>query len=82
MRCCTALTFQPAIATIAWVNNVEAEHAAHIEHEKHENGGELPAIPAYEYMNKRQKPFPWGMNSLFYNPKVRVHLLEPNQAMH
>ena len=57
------------------MRNVEAEHAAHIEHEKHENGGELPEIPAYEYMNKRQKPFPWGMNSLFYNPKVRRHIV-------
>ena len=26
-------------------------------------------------MNKRQKPFPWGMNSLFYNPKVRIHIV-------
>jgi cytochrome c oxidase subunit 6a len=46
------------------------EHAAHIEHIKVENDGKLPDIPEYEYMNRRVKPFPWGMNSLFFNPHV------------
>ncbi|KAF8898848.1 cytochrome c oxidase, subunit VIa [Infundibulicybe gibba] len=59
----------PAVATcVAWVYNAEVEHAAHINHLKAENDGHLPEIPAYEYMNRRGKPFPWGMNSLFFNP--------------
>ncbi|KAF9481687.1 mitochondrial cytochrome c oxidase subunit VIa [Pholiota conissans] len=59
----------PAIAVCtAWVYNTEVEHAAHVEHIKHENGGELPETPQYDYMNRRAKPFPWGPNSLFFNP--------------
>lgn len=56
---------------VAWVYNAEAEHAAHIEHIKEENGGELPETPAYDYLNRRSKPFPWGPNTLFFNPHVR-----------
>jgi len=59
------------LSTIAWVNNVEGEHAAHLEHLKEEHGGELPEKPEYPYLNKRSKPFPWGNNSLFFNPKVQ-----------
>ena len=59
-----------AIVCVAWVRNVEAEHARHIEHIKAENGGELPPTPEYDYLHKRAKPFPWGMNSLFFNPHV------------
>jgi hypothetical protein len=54
-----------------WTYKVEKEHAEHIEHEKHENGGQLPETPAYDHMNRRVKPFPWGNNSLFFNPEVR-----------
>ncbi|KJA26082.1 hypothetical protein HYPSUDRAFT_199308 [Hypholoma sublateritium FD-334 SS-4] len=61
----------PAIAVCtAWVYNAEVEHAAHTEHIKHENGGELPETPAYDYLNRRAKPFAWGPNSLFFNPHV------------
>ncbi|KAF8647937.1 hypothetical protein AX16_006469 [Volvariella volvacea WC 439] len=61
----------PAVLTcVAWVYNVESEHAAHIEHIKAENDGHLPEIPAYDYMNRRSKPYPWGMNSLFFNPEA------------
>ncbi|TFK30366.1 mitochondrial cytochrome c oxidase subunit VIa [Coprinopsis marcescibilis] len=62
------------IACSAWVYNVEVEHAAHIEHIKHENGGELPETPAYDHLNRRSKPFPWGMNSLFFNPHANKDL--------
>jgi len=59
----------PAIAVcIAWVRNAEAEHHAHQEHLAAENDGHLPHPPAYPYLNFRAKPFPWGMNSLFWNP--------------
>jgi len=59
----------PAIAVcVAWVRNVEAEHAAHQEILKEENDGHLPHPPAYPSMNIRSKPFPWGPNSLFWNP--------------
>jgi len=53
-----------------WVRNVEKEHAEHEEHLKHENGGQLPETPSYEYLNIRHRPFPWGMNSLFFNPET------------
>jgi cytochrome c oxidase subunit 6a len=59
-----------AIVCALWVRNVEAEHAEHIEHIKAEHDGHLPDIPQYEYMNRRLKPYPWGMNSLFFNPHV------------
>ncbi|KDR84878.1 hypothetical protein GALMADRAFT_149419 [Galerina marginata CBS 339.88] len=59
----------PAIAVcVAWVYNAEVEHAAHVEHIKEENGGELPETPAFDYLNRRSKPYPWGANSLFFNP--------------
>ncbi|KII93865.1 hypothetical protein PLICRDRAFT_171571 [Plicaturopsis crispa FD-325 SS-3] len=62
----------PAMAvTGIWVYFTETEHLAHLEHIRQENGGKLPDPPAYDYLNKRQKPFPWGMNSLFFNPKTQ-----------
>ncbi|KAH9081980.1 COX6A, subunit VIa of cytochrome c oxidase [Lactarius deliciosus] len=57
-------------AVLAWVRNVEAEHAEHQEHLKKENGGHLPEAPGYDYLNRRVKPYPWGPNSLFFNPHV------------
>ncbi|KAI0375293.1 mitochondrial cytochrome c oxidase subunit VIa [Pilatotrama ljubarskyi] len=62
----------PAIAVCTlWVRNVEAEHEEHQKHLIEENGGKLPEPPAYEYLNRRASgPFPWGMNTLFFNPKV------------
>ena len=59
-----------AFVCIAWVCNVEGVHAAHIEHIKEENGGELPEQQGYDYMNRWAKPFPWGLNTLFFNPHV------------
>ena len=41
-----------------------------LESSQEEHGGELPPVPEYPYLNKRGKPFPWGMNSLFFNPHV------------
>jgi len=61
-----------AVAVIAWVRNVEAEHAEHQEHLREEHGGHLPEVPAYDHLNRRAKPFPWGNNSLFFNPHVRL----------
>lgn len=29
------------------------------------------AGPKYEYLNVRKKPFPWGLQSLFFNPKAQ-----------
>jgi len=59
----------PGIAVCcAWVYNAEEEHKHHLDHLKAENGGHLPEVPGYEYMNRRTKPYPWGMNSLFFNP--------------
>jgi hypothetical protein len=52
------------------VEKVEAEHRQHMEHLKAENDGHIPFPPKYEYLNMRGKPFPWGMNSLFFNPHV------------
>jgi cytochrome c oxidase subunit 6a len=61
----------PAVLTCAaWVYKAEAEHAAHTEHLKEEHGGHLPEVPGYDYLNRRTKPYPWGMNALFFNPHV------------
>lgn len=64
-------TCEPTVAVCSvWVYGLETEHHRHVEHLKHENGGKLPEKPAYEYLNRRVKPFPWGNNSLFFNPAV------------
>ncbi|KAG6885846.1 hypothetical protein C0993_008809 [Termitomyces sp. T159_Od127] len=61
----------PAIAVcVAWVYNSEVEHKHHLDHLRAENDGKLPEVPAYEYLNRRSKPYPWGMNSLFFNPEA------------
>ncbi|KAJ7275148.1 cytochrome c oxidase subunit VIa-domain-containing protein [Mycena haematopus] len=63
----------PALAVFGtYVYNVEIEHKAHNQHLMDENDGKLPQPPRYEYLNVRRKPYPWGMNSLFFNPKVRL----------
>lgn len=64
----------PVAVCVAWVYNAEVEHKAHLDHLKAENDGVLPEAPGYEYLNKRGKPFPWGMNSLFFNPHVSYGL--------
>ncbi|KAF7320093.1 hypothetical protein MKEN_00793700 [Mycena kentingensis (nom. inval.)] len=58
----------PALAVFGtYVYNVEIEHQAHNAHLMEENDGKLPQPPRFEYLNRRNKPFPWGMNSLFFN---------------
>ncbi|KAF8481279.1 COX6A, subunit VIa of cytochrome c oxidase [Russula ochroleuca] len=69
-RICFFVCVPGTVAVIAWVRNVEAEHAEHQEHLKRENDGHLPEVPGYDYLNKRVKPYPWGPNSLFFNPHV------------
>ncbi|KAJ7487489.1 X15341 cytochrome C oxidase subunit [Mycena galericulata] len=62
----------PALAVFGtYVYNVEIEHKAHNEHLMAENDGKLPQPPRYEYLNVRRKPYPWGPNSLFFNPKTQ-----------
>ncbi|TFK77197.1 mitochondrial cytochrome c oxidase subunit VIa [Pluteus cervinus] len=67
----------PAVLTcVAWVYKVEGEHAAHTEHLKEEHGGHLPEVAGYDYLNRRTKPYPWGANTLFFNPHVNKNLEE------
>jgi len=59
----------PALAVFGtYVYNVEIEHKAHNAHLMAENDGKLPQPPRYDYLNRRNKPYPWGPNSLFFNP--------------
>ncbi|KAI0814896.1 mitochondrial cytochrome c oxidase subunit VIa [Irpex lacteus] len=62
------------LVTALWVNKVEKEHAAHEAHIREEHGGELPELPAYPYLNIRNRSYPWGVNSLFFNPHVQKDL--------
>ncbi|BGP34449.1 Cytochrome c oxidase subunit 6A [Rhodotorula toruloides] len=66
----------PAIIVAALnAKSLASEHEAHLEHIKEENGGELPeriVYPCTSNFNKREKDFPWGDNTLFYNPKVNI----------
>ncbi|CUA68421.1 hypothetical protein RSOLAG22IIIB_06381 [Rhizoctonia solani] len=48
-----------------YVKRAEDAHHAHL----HEHGRHEP--PNYQYLNKREKPFPWGMNTLFWNPETQ-----------
>ncbi|KAF8597734.1 mitochondrial cytochrome c oxidase subunit VIa [Ceratobasidium sp. AG-I] len=68
---CMPITHCLVVVGAAWVKKAEDAHHEHTEHLKHENDGHLPETPAYSYLNKRDKPFPWGMNSLFFNPEVQ-----------
>ncbi|KDQ63504.1 hypothetical protein JAAARDRAFT_119615 [Jaapia argillacea MUCL 33604] len=68
------------IACALWVRQVEAEHAEHEHHAREENGGELVEPPAYEYLNRRGKPFPWGNNTLFFNPHVSSLGFSPSRS--
>ncbi|ORX61523.1 mitochondrial cytochrome c oxidase subunit VIa [Hesseltinella vesiculosa] len=43
--------------------NLYKKHLEHLEHHP-------PHWVHYEYMNWRARPFFWGNNSLFFNPKV------------
>jgi len=61
------------VACYFWVQKVEGEHAEHQKHLMAENDGHIPFPPNYDYLNARAKPFPWGPNSLFFNPHVRSH---------
>lgn len=62
----------PVLGGAFYVKSVEDAHHAHLEHEKHEHGE--TEKPNYSWLNKRGKPFPWGMNSLFFNPEVSAGL--------
>ncbi|KAI0094946.1 mitochondrial cytochrome c oxidase subunit VIa [Irpex rosettiformis] len=62
--------------TALWANKVEKEHAAHEAHIREEHDGHLPEVPPYPYLNVRNRPFPWGMNSLFFNPHVQKDMTQ------
>ncbi len=66
---CALINFS-VIVCGAYVYNLEVKHNEHLDHLRAENDGKLPEPPAYEYLNRRVKPFPWGANSLFFNPAV------------
>ena len=53
-------------------SSLAKEHESHLEHLKEENGGDLPERVVYPYMTKRDKEFPWGNYTLFYNSHVRL----------
>ncbi|PWN43751.1 mitochondrial cytochrome c oxidase subunit VIa [Ceraceosorus guamensis] len=59
-----------------YIYGIEAEHIHHRDHEIEENGGQLPERTQYDYNNIRKKPFPWGNNSIFFNPKANVDMSE------
>ncbi|WFC97352.1 Cytochrome c oxidase subunit 6A [Malassezia yamatoensis] len=54
----------------AYAYKIESAHHEHQEHILHENDGQLPERPPYPYLNIRKKKFPWGNQSLFFNPDV------------
>ncbi|KAG6381091.1 COX6A, subunit VIa of cytochrome c oxidase [Boletus reticuloceps] len=68
------VAFPATFVTCAWVYSVESEHAAHEDPLIEENNGTLPQPPPYAYLNRRVKPFPWGSNSLFFNPRYNMDM--------
>ena len=66
------VAFPAIIIALLNAKNLAAEHEAHIEHMKEENGGELPERIVYPYFNKREKDLPWGPYTPFYNPRVNI----------
>ncbi|KAK1927702.1 cytochrome c oxidase subunit VIa-domain-containing protein [Papiliotrema laurentii] len=67
----------PAILVAAiYVYQLEAEHEEHLQHIIDENGGVPPERKTYSYMNMRTKQFPWGKDSLFFNPRYNIPVAE------
>ncbi|ORX34165.1 cytochrome c oxidase subunit VIa-domain-containing protein [Kockovaella imperatae] len=62
------------LVTGIWVYLGEKEHADHRQAliSSDANGGEPPERKVYSYMNIRTKPFPWGNQTLFFNPDVNI----------
>merc|ERR1712230_358661 len=58
--------------------NMEAEHAEHKKHAEAEGEEEHERI-TYPYMNKRDKEYPWGMQSLFFNPHANIKVGEDEE---
>ncbi|KAG9314282.1 COX6A, subunit VIa of cytochrome c oxidase [Chiua virens] len=73
------VAFPATFVTCAWVYNVESEHASHEDPLIEENNGTLPQPPAYPYLNRRVKPFPWGSNSLFFNPRYNKDMSQVDE---
>ncbi|PWO00491.1 mitochondrial cytochrome c oxidase subunit VIa [Tilletiopsis washingtonensis] len=59
-----------------YIYQIEAAHIAHRDHELHENDGKVDPGPRYEYRDRRVKPFAWGNNSFFFNPKANTNMDE------
>ncbi|KAI9634999.1 cytochrome c oxidase, subunit VIa [Dioszegia hungarica] len=75
----------PGIAVCAlWTYKAEMAHKAHAAHAGNHAGGgdhgedatdeeaEHGGRKVYSYMNIRNKPFPWGMQTLFFNPEINI----------
>ncbi|KAG8829928.1 Cytochrome c oxidase subunit 6A, mitochondrial [Serendipita sp. 400] len=63
-----------------YVYDLEQKHAAHKAEHPHEYIGSSPPTirrsstnpsKEYPYLNRRPRQFPWGPNSLFFNPHVQ-----------
>lgn len=66
------VAFPSIVLALVNAYNLAQEHEHHLEHIKEENGGELPERIHYDYLNIRNKSFPWGNYTLFYNPKTNL----------
>ncbi|WAR51904.1 hypothetical protein PtB15_1B341 [Puccinia triticina] len=66
------VAFPSIVLALVNAYNLAKEHEHHLEHIKEENGGELPERINYDYLNIRNKSFPWGNYTLFYNPKTNM----------
>jgi len=66
------VAFPSIVLALVNAYNLAKEHEHHIEHIKEQNGGELPERIHYDYLNIRNKSFPWGNQTLFYNPKTNL----------
>ncbi|TYJ55868.1 hypothetical protein B9479_003391 [Cryptococcus floricola] len=56
-----------------WTYKIEAAHAEHLAHHPED----FSERPVYDYLNIRNKNFPWGRQSAFFNPAVNVEVGEP-----
>ncbi|KAA1115129.1 Cytochrome c oxidase subunit 6A, mitochondrial [Puccinia graminis f. sp. tritici] len=54
------VAFPSIVLALVNAYNLAKEHEHHLEHIKEENGGELPERIHYDYLNIRNKSFPWG----------------------
>ncbi|KAA1127292.1 Cytochrome c oxidase subunit 6A, mitochondrial [Puccinia graminis f. sp. tritici] len=69
------VAFPSIVLALVNAYNLAKEHEHHLEHIKEENGGELPERIHYDYLNIRNKSFPWGNYIVLFRSTSSIPLI-------